>query len=178
MNIINITIGILSFAALVACGSNEKDYIEVKGKEFSTVQDLEEEVNNKSSLELEKSKDKEEVATDTQLTNIDVDLMTKGKEIYALCLACHQDNGKGLPGAFPPLAQSDYMLEDVNRTIKTILNGSSSAITVNGIKYPGNTMTKFNNLSDEDVAAVTSYVLNSWGNLGGLVTADMVASNR
>ena len=177
MNIINITIGILSIAALVACGTNEKDSSEVKGEESSAVQDIEEEVENKNSLELEKSNDEEEV-TETKLINIDVDVMTKGKEIYALCLACHQDNGEGLPGAFPPLAGSDYMLEDVNRTIKTILNGTSSAITVNGIKYPGNTMTKFNNLSDEDIAAVTSYVLNSWGNYGGLVTADMVASNR
>jgi nitrite reductase (NO-forming) len=177
MNKINITFGILSIAALVACGPNEKDSSEVIVGESSAIQNIEEEVENKNSLELEKSNDEVEVAV-SQITNINVDVMTKGKAIYALCLACHQDNGEGLSGVFPPLAASDYMLEDINRTIKTILNGSSSDITVNGIKYPGNIMTKFSHLSDEDIAAVTSYVLNSWGNSAGLVTADMVSSNR
>ncbi len=109
---------------------------------------------------------------------IDAALMAKGESVYAQCLACHQPNGEGLTGAFPPLAKSDYMLEDVNRTIKTILYGTSEPITVNATTYPGSTMTKFDGLSDEDVAAVATYVLNSWGNTGGVVTTEMVTLNR
>ena len=111
-------------------------------------------------------------------SGIDKTLMEKGKAIYVQCLACHQANGEGITGAFPPLANSDYMLADINRMIKTILNGTTDPIMVNGTEYPGNTMTKFTHLSDKDIAAVATYVLNSWGNPGGVVTTEMVASNR
>jgi nitrite reductase (NO-forming) len=109
---------------------------------------------------------------------IDEVLMKKGKAIYVQCLACHQANGEGITGTFPPLANSDYMLADTDRMIKTILNGTIEPIVVNGTEYPGNTMTKFTHLSDKDIAAVATYVLNSWGNPGGVVTIEMVASNR
>lgn len=109
---------------------------------------------------------------------IDAEVMKKGKAIYVQCTACHQANGEGITGAFPPLANSDYMLADTDRMIKTIMSGTAEPIIVNGTEYPGNTMTKFTHLSDEDIAAVATYILNSWGNSGGVVTSEIVAANR
>jgi len=150
-----ITIRLLSIAALVACGGEKKE-ITPKNKEIAI----------------------EEHIQTTTTSNIDTSIMTEGEKVYTQCLACHQANGEGLSGAFPPLASSDYMLADIDRTIKTILYGTSNPIKVNGKEYPGSTMTKFDGLTDDEIAAVATYVLNSWGNNGGLVTADMVASNR
>lgn len=105
--------------------------------------------------------------------------MELGKNLYQKhCSLCHLKNGKGSPGIYPPLDASDYMLSDVNRTIKTILYGSKSGIIVNGIKYPGSVMAPFNHMSDSDVAAITNYILNSWSNTGDIVTEEIVKSNR
>ena len=50
----------------------------------------------------------------------------KGKGVYTkTCIACHQATGAGIPGAFPPLAKSDYLNADVNRAIKQVIKGSN-----------------------------------------------------
>ncbi len=115
---------------------------------------------------------KTEKVTKTAVSN-----PVKGKEVYAkTCIACHQANGQGVPNAFPPLAKSDYLNKDVNRAIKTVLNGLSGPITVNGKKY--NAMMTPQALSDEQVADVLTYVYSSWGNNGTKVTAAMVKAQR
>lgn len=119
-----------------------------------------------------------EVVAEESAPSIDPEVMAKGAELYAQCAACHQPNGEGIAGAFPPLAHSDYMLADKERAIRTVLRGTDEPITVNGLEYPGKTMTKFEHLTDEEVAAVATYVFNSWGNSMGLVTAEMVAKQR
>ncbi|MGB0896616.1 MAG: copper-containing nitrite reductase [Flavobacteriaceae bacterium] len=86
-----------------------------------------------------------------------------GKSLYnKTCFACHQANGQGIPNAFPPLAKSDYLNDDVKRAIGVVIHGKSGEITVNGVKY-NSVMTK-QNLTDEEVADVLTYVYNSWGN--------------
>ncbi|NVK08676.1 MAG: nitrite reductase, copper-containing [Tenacibaculum sp.] len=86
-----------------------------------------------------------------------------GKQIYTkTCFACHQANGEGIPNAFPPLAKSDYLNDDVKRAIDIVLHGKTGEITVNGQKY-NSVMTK-QALSDQEVADVLTYVYNSWGN--------------
>ena len=100
-----------------------------------------------------------------------------GKASYMhTCFACHQAEGQGIPGAFPPLANSDYLNADVNRAIDIILNGKTGEITVNGVAY--NSVMTRQNLSDEEVANVLTYVYNSWGNSKKKVTATMVKSRR
>ena len=100
-----------------------------------------------------------------------------GKQIYTnVCTACHQAEGQGIPGAFPPLAASDYLNEDVERTIDIIVHGKSGEITVNGEKY--NSVMAAQSLSDEEVANVLIYVYNSWGNNKSEVTPEMVAKSR
>ena len=97
-----------------------------------------------------------------------------GKQIYAqTCLACHQGEGQGIPNAFPPLANSDYLNADVNRAIEIVLRGKTGEITVNGQKY--NSVMTAQTLKDEEVANVLTYIYNSWGNKKTEVTANIVA---
>ena len=103
--------------------------------------------------------------------------MKLGKQVYdRTCFACHQANGQGIPGAFPPLASSDYLNKDKNRAIKAVLNGLSGEITVNGKKY-NNVMTK-QILTDEQAANVLTYVYNSWGNSKKVVSPIDIAKVR
>lgn len=100
-----------------------------------------------------------------------------GKLIYTrTCFACHQANGEGLPNAFPPLAASDYLNEDLNRAIDIVLHGKTGEITVNGKKY--NSVMTAQTLTDEEIANVLTFVYNSWGNNKTDVSAAMVAKVR
>lgn len=100
-----------------------------------------------------------------------------GKDIFSrTCYACHQSEGQGIPNAFPPLAKSDYLNANPNRAINAVLHGLSGDITVNGKKY-NNVMTT-QNLSDQEVANVLTYVYNSWGNNKTIMTPAMVKAQR
>ncbi|MCB0322583.1 MAG: c-type cytochrome [Bdellovibrionales bacterium] len=102
----------------------------------------------------------------------------QGEAAYlANCAACHQPNGAGLAGAFPPLAKSDFLQPPFKTVIETVIHGKSGPLTVNGVTY-NSVMPPMNHLSDDDVVAIVNYVLNSWGNPGGKVTLDMVRSVR
>jgi mono/diheme cytochrome c family protein len=101
-----------------------------------------------------------------------------GEATYkAACLACHQPDGKGLPGAFPPLAGSDYMLKDKARAISTVVHGKTGPITVNGKKFDS-VMPPMSQLSDAEIAAALTYASHSWGNKGWLVSATDVKAVR
>ncbi|CAM3376409.1 copper-containing nitrite reductase [Aequorivita lipolytica] len=103
--------------------------------------------------------------------------MQFGKDKYmATCLACHQANGQGIEGAFPPLAKADYLNADVNRAIDIVLHGKTGEITVNGKNY--NSVMTAQALSDEEVSNVLTYVYNSWGNSKKEVTPEMVKAVR
>jgi nitrite reductase (NO-forming) len=100
-----------------------------------------------------------------------------GKELFGgTCFACHQSEGQGIPNVFPPLAKSDYLNADPNRAITTVLHGLSGEIKVNGKKF-NNVMTS-QNLTDEEIANVMTYVYDSWGNNKTRVTAAMVKAQR
>ena len=86
-----------------------------------------------------------------------------GSGIYQdFCLQCHLDNGKGVANVFPPLAQSDYLKNNIEASIRGVKYGLRGEITVNGKSYNG-VMTK-QGLDDEEVADVMNYILNNWGN--------------
>jgi mono/diheme cytochrome c family protein len=99
-----------------------------------------------------------------------------GKEIYQdFCLQCHLDTGKGVSGVFPPLAQSDYLLNNLDLSIKGIKYGMSGPITVNGEQYNG--VMQNQGLDDVEIADVMNYVINSWGNKSKeVITPERVAS--
>lgn len=119
--------------------------------------------------------DKEEVKEIIELTF--AEKMEKGERLYKkTCFACHQPDGQGIPEAFPPLANADYLNADVNRAINTVIRGLSGEITVNGEVF--NSVMPGQNLSDEEVASVLTYVYNSWGNNKTEVTTEMVSKAR
>lgn len=100
-----------------------------------------------------------------------------GKDVYSrTCTACHQANGQGVPAAFPPLANSDYLNADVERSIAAVLFGMSGEITVNGETY--NSVMTSQGLSDEETANVMTYVYNNWGNDAQEITPEMVNKVR
>jgi nitrite reductase (NO-forming)/hydroxylamine reductase len=106
------------------------------------------------------------------------DLMAKGEGIYlANCSACHQPTGVGLPGAFPPLASSDFLKGDRKKVMGAAMFGLSGPITVNGVDYNG-VMPSLGHLTDEDLAAALTYVFGSWGNDGAAVSVAEVAALR
>lgn len=100
-----------------------------------------------------------------------------GKEIFGTtCFACHQSEGQGIPSTFPPLAKSDYLNADSKRAIKTILHGLTGEVTVNGKKY--NNVMPAQNLSDDEIANVLTYIYSSWGNNKTEITPEMVKALR
>jgi nitrite reductase (NO-forming) len=100
-----------------------------------------------------------------------------GKSIFvSTCQACHQADGAGIPNSFPPLAGSDYFKGNINNAISPVVNGLSGSITVNGKTY--NSIMPKQSLSDEEVANVVTYILNSFGNGGGEVTPAQVIGVR
>ena len=98
-----------------------------------------------------------------------------GEEIYTdFCLQCHMTNGEGVPGAFPPLANSDY-LQDIDKSIHAIKFGLKGLITVNGKAY--NSVMVNQGLDEEEIADVMNYILRNWGNeTEEIITKEKVSS--
>ena len=86
-----------------------------------------------------------------------------GEEIYQdFCLQCHLDNGKGVENAFPPLAKSDYLQNNIEASIRGVKYGLRGEINVNGETYNGVMVNQ--GLDEEEIADVMNYILNSWDN--------------
>jgi mono/diheme cytochrome c family protein len=101
-----------------------------------------------------------------------------GEAIYmARCAACHMPNGEG-NSLFPPLAESEYVYEDSGRLIRIILHGLKGEIKVHDKVYNGEMPPWGSLLSDEEVAAVASFVRASWGNFASEVTSEQVTRVR
>lgn len=87
----------------------------------------------------------------------------RGGMVYTdFCMQCHMANGKGIPGNFPPLAGSNWLSEKRTESIHSVKYGQSGEIVVNGVTYDG-VMAPMG-LSDEEIADVMNYIMNSWGN--------------
>ena len=100
-----------------------------------------------------------------------------GQVVYnQVCVACHQAEGQGIPHAFPPVANSDYLNADTDRAISTVLHGLTGKVTVNGETY-ASIMPQLG-LPDESVANVLTYVYSQWDNNGTEVTPAMVKTVR
>ena len=108
--------------------------------------------------------------------------MVKGKAIYLRnCAACHQPHGKGVPGQFPPLSNSDWVNGvGPDRIVRLVLDGINGPIKVNGKDF-NNAMVPWRpTMSDKEIAFVVSYIRNEadWGNAGSFVTEKHVAAIR
>ena len=85
------------------------------------------------------------------------ELKAEGEKVYAAnCVACHQANGKGVPGTFAPLDGSKIATGPKGEHINIVMNGKT-----------GTAMAAFKHLSDVQIAAVVTYERNSWGNAAG-----------
>lgn len=106
--------------------------------------------------------------------------MKKGATTYALCGGCHQGSGMGVPGQFPPLVGSEIVLEGTERLTRIVLHGLVGPVTVKGVGYntPGGMPGQGAVLSDGDIANVITYIRNTWGNEGSMVTKEMVTKVR
>ena len=118
------------------------------------------------------------------LSKADAKLYVLGEEVYnrdAHCATCHQPNGKGLPeSGVPPLAGTSWSNGDPVRLIKLTLKGLLGPIEVQGEKYPGQVpMTPFEALlNDEEIAAVLTFVRNSYGNEASVISPAQVSRVR
>lgn len=103
----------------------------------------------------------------------------KGDVVFAgVCQACHQASGLGIPGQYPPLAASEWLLQDGETPIRILLYGLQGEIGVKGKTFD-NKMPQFHDkLSSDEIAAVLTHVRSAWGNKGGAVTAAQVDSVR
>ncbi|MBT3364663.1 MAG: nitrite reductase, copper-containing [Flavobacteriales bacterium] len=138
--------------------------LKVKGSEKANLYSgvIQEGIYNPEGSTLQSMPGEEVVETKTQNKTL-AESIASGKLIYTnTCFACHQANGEGIASAFPPLAESDYLNADLERSINIVLHGKTGKITVNGKKY-NSVMTK-QTLTNEEVADVLTYVYNSWGN--------------
>ena len=128
--------------------------------------------------------EKKEEVVKTHLKGKDLDLFMKGKAIYSregYCNTCHQPDGAGLsPSGFPPLANTPWVTGNEERLIKLTLKGLQGPIEVLGQKYGGQVpMTPFAGLlNDDEVAAVLTYVRNSFGNRASVISPDQVKKVR
>jgi mono/diheme cytochrome c family protein len=110
------------------------------------------------------------------------DPLVVGKRLFTQnCVACHQATGQGLPGVFPPLVGSDWVIGSEQRPIRIVLHGLTGEIEVNGVTYNG-VMPAFGpstlNWNDSEIAAVLSYIRQEWGNSADPVSEETVAAIR
>lgn len=128
--------------------------------------------------------EKPEEVIATNLEGAALEQYKLGMELYGRdgsCATCHQADGKGLQASgFPPLAGTKWVNGDEERLIKIVLNGLYGPIEVLGKQYPGQVpMTPYGNmLKDEEIAAVLTYVRNSFGNESSIITEEKVAQVR
>ena len=102
--------------------------------------------------------------------------IANGEEIYKdFCIQCHLDTGEGVSGVFPPLARSDFLVNNIEISIRGLKYGMSGPIVVNGEEYDG--VMGDQGLGDDEIADVLNYILNSWGNqYNEIITIEQVAS--
>lgn len=127
--------------------------------------------------------EKEQAATDTTpapAEQVATGPVT-GEQVYQRCATCHQPDGKGLPGTYPPLTGSEYAnAANPAVPIRVVIHGLQGPITVAGTQY-NSIMPAYGTgveMSDEEVAAVLTYVRSSWGNNASAVTPQQVAAER
>ena len=106
------------------------------------------------------------------------DPMQLGKEVFSACSQCHQADGKGVAGTWPPLVASDYVTGDERRLAAILVNGINGPFVVNGATYSGEMPNWRSYFNDEELAAVMTYIRNTWGNKAPPVSKETVAKVR
>ncbi len=101
-----------------------------------------------------------------------------GKQLFAAhCVACHQATGKGLPGVFPPLDASEWVLGDERTLANILLHGVDGEMEVAGTTYKGS-MPAFQQLGDAELAALASYIRSNWSNKAAPLSPGLFGQER
>ena len=111
-----------------------------------------------------------------------VDPKVVGKRIYTQnCVVCHQTSGLGMPGQFPPLVGSEWVVGGDwvadNHLVSILLHGMQGAVQVKGVTY-NNAMPPWKQLKDDQIAAVLTYIRSEWGNAAAPISPEYVKSMR
>lgn len=108
-----------------------------------------------------------------------IDPLALGEKLFkANCVSCHQAAGQGVPGQYPPLAESEWVVGPDYRTKRILLKGLEGPVTVKGSTYNGSMPSFESKFNDEKMAAVLTYIRGSWGNSAPAVTPESVAATR
>ena len=122
--------------------------------------------------------------TDASAGPAKIDPLVLGKRQYdAVCAACHQPTGLGVEGVYPPLAASEWVTGSPDRVIRILLHGMKGPVTVAGKQYGAAAMPAFGrvtgggyNWNDDRIAAVLTYIRQTWGNAAEPITPEQVAA--
>lgn len=102
----------------------------------------------------------------------------EGESLYIkYCLSCHQKDGSGVPNMFPPIQKSDWVNGDKSKLINVLLKGLKGDIDVNGDQY-SQVMPKQDNLTDEQISRILTYIRQNFGNNATAITPAEVANLR
>lgn len=104
--------------------------------------------------------------------------MNRGKQVYLeQCLACHQADAGGVQNMNPPLVKTKWILGDKTTLVQVVLKGMTGEVDIEGETYH-NVMAPHNDLTDQQIADVLTYVRNNFGNKASAVTAAEVKMIR
>ncbi len=102
-----------------------------------------------------------------------------GSLVYTgVCQTCHQSDGSGVSGQYPPLTASEWVLADAETPVRIVLYGLEGPITVKGSVYNNKMPQFYDKLADDEIAAVVNHIRSSWGNSADPVDESLVASIR
>lgn len=106
-----------------------------------------------------------------------LDPIALGQRLFMTCAACHQANGQGGPG-YPPLVGSEWVVGEPARLKRILLHGMEGPVSVRGQMYNGNMPAFAAKYTDEQIAAVLTYIRQAWGNSAGPIPPDSVTATR
>lgn len=122
--------------------------------------------------------DRRSLADFQQVASSDDTAVDPGKLYVANCVACHQAEGQGIPGAFPPLAGSEWVVGSPAVLIQILLHGIHGELTVGEEVYNGDMPAFADKFTDNEMAALATYLRSSFGNNADAVEADFVEDQR
>jgi mono/diheme cytochrome c family protein len=105
------------------------------------------------------------------------DPVVLGRRTFNVCAQCHQENGLGLPGTYPPLSGSEIVLGDPQTLARILLHGLHGDVTVAGVVYNGE-MPAWDRLSDIQIASVLTYIRGAWNNTASPVDPALITTIR
>ena len=103
--------------------------------------------------------------------------VARGEILFSRCASCHGSMGEGRPGSYPPLRGSGYVQGEPARLVRILLRGIEGPLDVGGHTY-NQRMPSWRHLSDEDLAAIASWLRQAWGEPQSVVTPEDVAAER